>query len=215
MVLSKYFVFLHFPKTGGSFVRKIFNYSAPRSWELTSPGKHLDYVHCPDTHKSLPVFGFVRNPFDWYVSWYIFSKHVYPHDFFNNVSDDGNLDFKSTIMNVVDVDYNKYFGIDYIKLYGRPVGTYTSYIHSMFGEDLDKITFGKFENLREDFLSILSGIVEPPLLMRLMTNYYPRVNKGKRTHYSDYYDQELREIVAEKEDIILDRFGYSFESEVG
>ena len=211
MILTKHFVFLHYPKTGGSFVRKIFKNSAPRSWELTSPGKHLDFVHCPESHKSLPVIGFVRNPFDWYVSWYIFSKNIYPHDFFNNVSDDGKLDFKKTILNVLEVDYNKYFNLDFGKIYGRPVGCYTAYVHSMFGEDLSDIRFGKFENLREDFLSLISEIVEPPLFMRLLTKHYPRVNTGKRTHYSDYYDEELIEAVSKKEDEMLKRFDYKFE----
>lgn len=212
MILSKHFVFLHFPKTGGSFVRKIFKYSAPRSWELISPGKHLDYVHCPDSHRSLPVFGFVRNPFDWYVSWYIFSKNVYPSDFYKNISDGGKLNFKDTILRALEIDYGKYFDLDFQKIYGRPVGGYTAYIHSMFGEDLDKVRFGKFENLREDFITILSDFVEPPFFMKLLTKHYPRVNTGERTHYSDYYDPELIEIVAEKEDEALKRFGYKFES---
>jgi len=210
MVLSKYFVFIHFPKTGGSFVRKIFDFTAPKSWELSSPAKHLHISHCPDTHKSLPVIGFVRNPYDWYVSWYVFSKHVYPTDFFNSISDGGKLDFKSTMLSAMELDYNKIFEIDFNELYSRPVGAYTAYIHSMFGKDLDKVRLGKFENLREDFINILSEIVEPPLFMRLTTKLYPRVNVGKRSHYQDYYDPELREIIAEKEKVILDRFDYRF-----
>lgn len=212
MVLSKYFIFIHFPKPGGSFVRKIFDLSAPKSWEITSPAKHLHIVGCPDTHKLLPVFGFVRNPYDWYVSWYIFSKHVYPNAFFNEVSDGGKMDFKSTMISAMELDYNKIFEIDFNELYGGPVGAYTAYIHSMFGKDLDKVRFGKFESLREDFLNILSGFIEPPLLMRLLTRFYPRVNVGKRSHYRDYYDTELREIITEKDKIILDRFDYKFDS---
>jgi hypothetical protein len=46
--------------------------------------------------------------------------------------------------------------------------------------------------------------------MRLATKLYPRVNVGKRSHYQDYYDPELREIIAEKEKVILDRFDYRF-----
>jgi hypothetical protein len=30
-------------------------------------------------------------------------------------------------------------------------------------------------------------------------------------HYSEYYDDELREMIAEKDKLLIDRFGYGFE----
>ena len=212
MIISKHFVFIHFPRTGGRFIRKMFNLFAPRRWEAELLGEHMHVSDIPPTHQQLPRFGFVRNPYDWYVSWYFFHMNVWRNELFNEISDNGKKDFKSTLITGCEMDYRKLFKDDYDPDKYGSIGGYTAYLLAMFGGDLDNVRLGRFENLRNDFLSIISDIIELPTLLKYGVNWYPKVNKSPHSHYSEYYDDELREIIAEKDKMMLDRFGYVFEN---
>jgi hypothetical protein len=92
MILTPDLVFIHHPKTGGTFVtealRRLY---APASDEDTRPGiikrlrprsyrdinKHGTCNDIPRSHRDKPILGCIRNPFDRYVSQYEFAywKH--------------------------------------------------------------------------------------------------------------------------------------------
>jgi len=75
---------------------------------------------------------------------------------------------------------------------------------SLFGGYLDSIHFiGRFETLQQDFNTVCDriGIVWQEL---------PHRNKSEHKHYTEYYDDELREIVTERYASDIDRFGYEF-----
>jgi hypothetical protein len=61
----------------------------------------------------------------------------------------------------------------------------------------------RFENLAEDFGLVCAdlGIPSAPL---------PRYNRSEREHYSKYYDDDLRELVAQRFADEIARFGYAF-----
>ena len=215
MVISDHFVYIHLPKTGGTFIRRMLvNKFLPKTWKAKElKGGHLVISDIPPTHADLPIFGFVRNPYDWYVSWYYHQKNKDRSDFFNEVSDNGKKDFKSTMMTMAEMDAHEAFKNDFDTSKYEVLGAYTAIVLATYGEDLDVIQLGRFENLRDDFLSIMSNITDVNLLFRLWTKHYPKLNKSSHTHYSHYYDNELREIMAEKDKLIFDRFGYAFEED--
>ena len=61
----------------------------------------------------------------------------------------------------------------------------------------------RFENLAEDFSSVCAAIGIPSQTL-------PKYNRSEREHYSKYYDDELRELVARRCSLEIERFGYTF-----
>ena len=104
MVITKDFVFIHMPKTGGTFVKEMlrkvylgYRYRSDESdftfkdkcfhlrmrflrklslspWVDTIGDKHGRCTDIPLEYKSLPILSCIRNPFDWYVSSYEFQS---------------------------------------------------------------------------------------------------------------------------------------------
>lgn len=206
MFLTKHFVFLHFPKTGGSFVRTLLSEHAPADWELQVLSLHPTIRDIPASHENLPVFGYVRNPFDWYVSWYSFLKSEGDNAFFNEVSDSGRKGFKDTLLSIFALDIPGRLGTE-CRFRGS---TFGCYLNHHFGNDLSLLRLGRFENLREDLLAILAEWVEIPERLVEAVRARPPINISQRNHYRDYYDDELRAIVARRDKEVLGSFGYRF-----
>lgn len=91
MIITDNFVFIHFPKTGGTFVtkvmRKIHNRKDPDWWvnrlynkwlggghkvNYKEVNKHGSCREIPNSHESKLIFSAIRDPFEWYVSEYFF-----------------------------------------------------------------------------------------------------------------------------------------------
>ena len=128
-------------------------------------------------------FGFVRNPWDRLVSAYHYSVKWY------TINDAQKLNLKkfdnfSTWLRHGSIGgFNKY-------------GSQLSYVR---GCDF----IGKTENLQEDFNIVCDKIGIP-------RHKLPHANKTKHKHYTEYYDDETKQFIAEKFAKDIEYFGYEF-----
>jgi len=67
MLITKDFIFIHMPKTGGTFVSTLLKEIYPDSIEMDKHGTCSDIA---EEYQQLPVVSIFRNPFDRYVSQY-------------------------------------------------------------------------------------------------------------------------------------------------
>jgi hypothetical protein len=70
VIVTPHLVFVHVPRTGGTFVRGVLKDHLPpiqrlRGYMPTAPYRVLD-----PSLRDRPGFHVIRNPWDWYVSWY-------------------------------------------------------------------------------------------------------------------------------------------------
>jgi len=176
------YLFLHIEKCGGNTVR------AALDLPYESTGGHIPLERKSQYFKHDPKdyfkFTFVRNPWDRMVSTYAFYQKNLPP-----------LSFK---------EYTT-------KLLNRPEPeTWKGYIScydSIFCKNT-KITIdfiGKIENFQQDFNTVCDKIGIPQQQL-------PHENKSKHKHYTEYYDEETKQIVAEKYAKDIEYFGYEFGS---
>lgn len=188
------FVFVHIPKTGGSSIEKFFNmYGVDNKGNNTvfnsdimfgNDSQHFTYKKILEkSNKNLLTyfsFSFVRNPWSREVSEFFWRKSW-------------------------DTELTNYTFKDYILFYnnktchGLPQNTF---VLDKDGKQLVDF-IGKFENLQEDFDIICEKIGIPKKKL-------PYSNKSKHKHYTEYYNNETKQIVAEKYAKDIEYFGYKF-----
>tara|TARA_A100001037_G_scaffold63293_1_gene55377 strand:+ start:79048 stop:79626 length:579 start_codon:yes stop_codon:yes gene_type:complete len=190
MIIShKYkFIFTHIPKCGGVSIYNIFN----------TPRRNQTHLMIRDQPVSLQKqvkkyfnFCFVRNPWSRFLSAYSYLRR-------GGRGSRGDLQGAKIINqfeNLKEFSYN----FDKIK---------NDFVDKHFYEQVywidDKVDFiGRFENLQQDFDIICDKIGIPHQQL-------PHTNKTKHKHYTEYYDDETREIVAEKYAKDIEMFGYEF-----
>ena len=236
MITTDQFVFIHMHKTGGQTLNEIISRTFP---EHEFVGYHYPRSAVPAKYAHLPVIGLVRNPWDWYVSWYAFNNRPdTDNSLFDVVSENGKLDFHQTISNLAQLgspspnskrrraeleqrlpeslENNRGVGLskaDIRSFQEEDLGYYSWLFGRMFGDRNEgQVIVGKFENLEVDVLRIVDqlGIAHHDVL-RSELNRRERRNVSLHSHYSHYYDGALRDLVARKEAALIEEFGYQFE----
>ena len=71
MICTSRFSFIHLHKAAGQSINDALLKCIPEAWEI---GYHYPISMLPASAASLPIIGVVRNPWDWYVSWYAFNN---------------------------------------------------------------------------------------------------------------------------------------------
>jgi hypothetical protein len=197
-------------------------------------GYHLPRFLLPNEYSNLPVLGAVRNPWEFYVSWYY---HVWPRDaatpLHSWLSENGKQQFEGATRNALnlgtandrldalieklpdDVDYHER-NIPNItkdalrKVRGSGVGYYTFRFNHLFG-NADEVFFCRLETLRLDLVRFFERIGAASDELRDYVLGRDKKNISEHLHYSSYYTPELAELVLIRDRPVIERFGYVFE----
>lgn len=221
-------IFVHVPKTAGRSVEMFFlqrlgmdrendadrqkllitdNPDPDRSTEKLTHLSAAEYVQCghltPEEFAGFYKFSFVRNPWARLVSEYRY------RNYFNHRS------FKDFVMRKLPSPGpdDKY----------RHIMPQTQMLYDGNGRLLVDFV-GKFENLQSDFDKVCQHLaIEKSALphvnssdkgsrelKRKMRNFLYRNNETHLRRYTDFYDDETREFVAEMYRMDVDNFGYRF-----
>jgi hypothetical protein len=218
MLITSDFLFIHVPRTGGRFLRRLCEeYLPPERMIRNALSPHTEYHVVADDFADLPMIAFVRNPWDWYVSWYHYLMQTTPERrrgpmWETALAGGGNTFRRAVTMactgegleDVYTRETMRQRGIDhYSAAYWRRAGV---------GAEEGRVEIGHYERLGEDFLAFLErhNVPVPDGLSKAL-NTEPPVGATRRDEYRAYYDDELRDLVAEKARGLIADHGYSFE----
>ena len=180
MIVTKHFVFIHTSRSAGTFLNKLILENVPGAEMLQYHGHLRDL---PGEFSHLPVIGFVRNPWDWYVSM-CFDYQRKKQYVFEIISNRGALDFKATVARFLKLGDNsdqsrklleqlietaptsinvrkparrELPGLrsEHFANYPDNLGYYSWLFKLMYESETDhRIHIGRFENLREEALRL-------------------------------------------------------------
>ena len=234
MIATPEFLFIHLHKTGGQFVNRLLLQHYPGARAV---GYHLPRSEAPAELKPLPAFAFMRNPWDWYVSWYEFNAASPARNpIFRSVSEAGSTGFHGTLHNLLHLDHplhaamreeialalpesregNLGSGITrgVMRGFTDPDAGYLSWLtrYMCFSAGSPQgLRMGRMESLREELPQLVEscgGALNPSLSEAITTA--PAVNVSPRRDYHAYYDAELRDLVAERDWAVVESYNYSF-----
>jgi hypothetical protein len=204
-------------KTGGSFVQQVL---VAQYGNQVMVGYHDPWDRLPKREQ--PVLIFVRNPWDWYVSWFHYLRNLYAHQssevratdpVYRTAFGGGTHDFATAVRLACrgEIEVSVPAFQSRIASYRD---FYTAAIMYMLGEvpDDPRLTVGLMERLREDLIAFVQRARVPDenaLVKRIRET--PANNQSQRDDYRTYYDADLRDEVGCASKWVIDRFGYRFD----
>ena len=227
MLITDRFIFVHVPKTGGDFIRRICLRHLPAAAIVEHHiAKHGPDTEIPAAYADLPRFALVRNPWDWHVSWYHYLMGAGRPDehrdrvrvlnpWFVELSDGFTAGFATTMSRLYDPRVAGTFPAGSVVRTAAEEGVDLLTLHlrrqTAASEIAGRLTMGRFENLRGDFHDFLTGH-GVPLTDRFRRDLFerPPVNRSSRSRFQDYYDDGLRDLIGRCAAGTIARYGYAF-----
>jgi chondroitin 4-sulfotransferase 11 len=196
------FIFVAIPKTGTSSIESLLG-----DFSTTKSHNKHDYLHQINNFNTDEYFSFcfVRNPWQRQLSTYFY--YIKMIKFW-----DEHPDSKSEWIEIYNCYIKTLEGCDTFrdwveKLYSNKWLEYHTWdpIQLIWANEVEYV--GSFESLQEDFDTICDKIGIP---RQKLPHENKSKHKHKHKHYTEYYDDETRQIVAEKYAKDIEYFGYKF-----
>ena len=234
MYITKNAVYLHVPKTAGTWMELII---LPKI--VASHDTNLDFL--PDTFTH--CFAAVRNPWEWYVSLYKFCingseiemplwpssimktiNRVVNFEEFIKILSSPTQDFKQKLINTnrevflqgAFIDGNDWPLHKRLKNTFKPIARewvnndkgFYNHVFSLYSKHATYI--GRFENLNTDLRQFIIkvGDITPEIENNLKT--IQPINVTKPCDYRLYYTEELKNLVYESNKSIIKQYNYKF-----
>lgn len=180
------FLFLEYPKSATKSIRTSLMGLTGSRWYTGGSKRHggidQSMIHFPQA-KEYFKFAFVRNPWCRTVSFYLFKKARSSNKIYKELS------FKEYVNSS-----------DHFK-------STTTFFNFGLNSEISLDFIGRFENLEEDFYTACGKIGIKGIKIPLK-----QLNKRrfKYKSYTEYYDDDTREVIAEKYKKDIEYFGYKF-----
>jgi hypothetical protein len=197
-------LFIHLPRTGGTFLSNLHN-DIPEFQVLQ---RHVVASKAAGLQNYFSI-GFVRNPFDWYVSRFEYYKNTRPNTIEGGIS-------KKNDLGLCTIEFNKHYKtlkhhiLDGLNAKLDRFWLNQMYTHCFCNKNQDLLIdyVGKYEDMNKCIHYALSKINAKYTgdISKLSYNK----NASARQPYIKYYDQELIDIILEKDKMIFDTYNYEF-----
>ena len=177
------FIYIHIPKCAGSSVEKFLNSTVHVEWDELNKiwvqhatAKQIKEIYCQDYDQYFK-FTFVRNPWDRAVSDYMWVQQ--------ELKITG--DFKNYLL-LEDVFDTPRLHYPHLNQLGRGDHIIPQSDFVLDSEGNFMVDFiGRFETLQWDINIVCDRLGIPRSTL-------PRENQSKHTHYSEYYDDETKQL---------------------
>ena len=194
--LKHKFIYTHPQKTGGTSIESFFKISdnliVPKHGSLQ---QYIDKLNCKNIDASTYLkISSTRNPWDSALSHFFYDKKIIKK-----------LKATKQTLNSRYLRINKFKNFDeYVKsgvYYGGGIIHYMCCGETVKDFCIDYVI--RFENLQDDFNKACDMIGLPHKML-------PHINKTKHDHYTEYYNDETKRLVAEKYAEDIEFFDYKF-----
>jgi len=197
-------------------------------------GYHLPARFIPTQFAGLPIVGCVRNPWDFYISWYFFQlQKPQSNALFMATSKAKTLDFNATMERLLSLhdnisllnqilaqipDHFVASGMNIprsaiARIHGSTLGFYSFLYQWMYADAPTEPQLVKTEELQAGLLAVLSK--NAVLISQDMTQFLKQKaheNTSVHRHYAHYYSPAIRDRVAELDRLVIHKHGYQFDS---
>ena len=224
MVVTEKATFMHLPKSGGTFVKQAIRSQMIRVEDHALP-------HCAP--EGNPIFGFIRNPWHWYTSWFNFVNKG--SDMFKMVGFEcstlamrqyGNVGFeefvghycmpsqkfKNKAFKIAKTNFNnvpaRFSNMQVAGLWAESDDSYYKHLRNVFLTGCDEL--GRVETLNEDLKGMLKSV---DMLTPQLSNHIDEqsnCNVGKYDDYTKFWTQDSIDMVYEVEKDYIEKYGYRF-----
>ncbi len=234
MIATHHFVYIHTSRTAGTFLNRLIMHEVAGARMIQY---HGTLAVLPEQFSHLPVIGFVRDPYDWYVSMFYDYRRKQQY-VFQVLSEMGRRDFETTVMRFLNLGDQSAESRRFLEQliqaapmtinrqkpsrrelpglikadfeqYPEGVGYFSWLFNRMYASEREHdIRVGRFENLREDARQLMADAGAP--ITEKMRDYLAQAapaNSSPRPSAPTLSDT-LCQLIAERDAGVIEQYGY-------